>query len=101
MSASAVSIPVRCCLPAGQAAEVLFIVIEGDVLSESGRAPRVFDAASALFGLAATSDFSAGPEGAGVLYLAKPHLFTIARECPDFVVGLAMFRAASQGEASA
>lgn len=77
-------------LPAGQVADVLFVVVEGAVSSAAGLVPVVLDASSALFGLPVRSDYCAGPEGASALCLAKPHLFTIARECPDFVVGLAM-----------
>lgn len=76
-------------LPAGQVAEMLFVVVEGEVLTDAGPAPAVFDAPSALFGVPARSDYRAGPAGVAALCLAKPHLFTIARECPDFVVGLA------------
>lgn len=77
-------------LPAGQVADLLFVVIAGEVVTAGGRAPAVFDAPSALFGLPVSSDYRAGPEGATALCLAKPHLFTIARECPDFVVGLSV-----------
>jgi hypothetical protein len=76
-------------LAAGTVADMLFVVIEGQALTDRGAAPQVFDAPSALFGLPARSDYRAGPEGIAALCLAKPHLFTIARECPDFVVGLA------------
>jgi hypothetical protein len=75
-------------LPAGSAGDLLFIVIEGEVLRGDHAAPPIFDAASALFGLIVRDDYRAGPAGAGVLCLTKPHLFTIARECPDFIVGL-------------
>jgi hypothetical protein len=75
-------------LGAGSVAASLFVVIEGEVLAAEAPAAPVFDASSALFGLPARGDYRAGPEGAGVLCLAKPHLFTIARECPDFIVGL-------------
>lgn len=83
-------------LPAGGVADMLFVVIEGEALTDSGPAPTLFDASSALFGLPVRSDYRAGPEGVGVLCLAKPHLFTIARECPDFVVGLATVAARRQ-----
>jgi CRP-like cAMP-binding protein len=76
-------------LAAGTVADMLFVVIEGQALTDAGPAPAVFDAPSALFGLPARSDYRAGPGGLTALCLAKPHLFTIARECPDFVVGLA------------
>jgi len=77
-------------LPAGHVADMLFVVIEGGVSNAGGPAPAVFDAPSALFGLPVRSDYRAGAQGANALCLAKPHLFTIARECPDFIVGLAV-----------
>jgi hypothetical protein len=80
-------------LSAGHVGEMLFVTVEGQALTAAGPAPAVFDAASALFGLPARNDYRAGPEGLGVLCLAKPHLFTIARECPDFIVGLAAVQA--------
>ena len=73
----------------GMIAEKLIIVVEGKVLLGGQPAPDIFDAESALFGLPAQADYVAGPDGVEALCLAKPHLFTIARECPDFIVGLA------------
>lgn len=75
-------------LPAGGAGDLLFIVTGGEVLRGGHAAPRIFDAASVLFGLTVRDDYRAGPTGADALCLTKPHLFTIARECPDFIVGL-------------
>ncbi|MCT2401530.1 Crp/Fnr family transcriptional regulator [Novosphingobium mangrovi (ex Huang et al. 2023)] len=80
-------------LPAGLAAERLVVVVGGTVLCGGRPAPAVFDAQSALFGLPVRADYVAAPEGVETLCLAKPHLFTIARECPDFIVGLAAERA--------
>lgn len=77
-------------LPAGSVADMLLVIVEGEAFNASGPAPAVFDAPSALFGLPVRSDYRAGIGGASALCLAKPHLFTIARECPDFVVGLAV-----------
>lgn len=51
---------------------------------------RVFGAASILFGLNIERNMNAGPDGLIALCLARPHLFTIARECPDFIVGLSV-----------
>ncbi|TAL35084.1 hypothetical protein [Phenylobacterium sp.] len=75
-------------LPAGLVAEALFVVIAGGAQVEGVAAPVVFDAPGLLFGLATTADYTAGPEGLEALVIAKPHVFTIARECPEFVVGL-------------
>lgn len=75
-------------LPAGLVAEALFVVIEGGALVEGVAAPVVFDAPGLLFGLSTAADYTAGPEGLEALVIAKPHVFTIARECPEFVVGL-------------
>lgn len=80
-------------LAQGIPAEMLFITLSGHALADlaTGAIPAeaLFDAASVLFTLPARCDYLAGPEGLDVLCLAKSHLFTIARECPDFVVGLA------------
>lgn len=78
----------RVILPAGQVAEVLVAQLEGGALTGEAAAPPVFDAPGLLFGLAAAQDYVAGPEGLEALVIAKPHVFTIARECPEFVVGL-------------
>lgn len=75
-------------LPAGVVAETLFVVTDGRALADGRSAPVVFDAPGLLFGLAAAADYVAGPQGLDALVIAKPHVFTIARECPEFVVGL-------------
>jgi hypothetical protein len=75
-------------LPAGPSAEALFVAIGGGAVVEGREAPVVFDAPGLLFGLAVPADYVAGPEGLEALVIAKPHVFTIARECPEFVVGL-------------
>lgn len=80
-------------LAGGAVAERLVVVIAGSVRMVGGTAPSVFDAQSTLFGLPVRCDYIAGPQGADTLCLARPHLFTIARECPDFIVGLAALRA--------
>lgn len=76
-------------LTGGMNAEWLFVLLTGDARVEGSAAPGLFDASSALFGLPVRADHLAGENGAEALCLAKPHLFTIARECPDFIVGLA------------
>jgi len=73
---------------ADQVADMLVITIAGEAHILGERAPAIFDPASALFGLPVRDAILAGPDGLEALCLAKPHLFTIARECPDFVVGL-------------
>ena len=75
-------------LPAGVVAEALYVIIEGGVVVEGRAAPVVFDAPGLLFGLATPAEHTAGPEGLEALVIAKPHVFTIARECPEFVVSL-------------
>lgn len=76
-------------LAAGSIAEFLFVAHGGQALTARGPAAPVFDAPSVLFGLPVRADHHAGPQGFTALCLAKPHLFTIARECPDFIVALA------------
>lgn len=75
-------------IPAGAVADVLFVRLSGGALTEGAPTPAVFDAPGLLFGLAARADHVAGPDGLVALLIAKPHVFTIARECPEFVVGL-------------
>ncbi|MBU2363924.1 MAG: Crp/Fnr family transcriptional regulator [Alphaproteobacteria bacterium] len=75
-------------IPAGTIAEALFVAPVGGAYVDGVAAPGVFDAPGLLFGLAARADYIAGPEGLEALVIAKPHVFTIARECPEFVVGL-------------
>ena len=80
--------PGKVVLPAGVVAEALYVIIEGGAVVEGRAAPVVFDAPGLLFGLATAAEHAAGPEGLEALVIAKPHVFTIARECPEFVVGL-------------
>jgi hypothetical protein len=80
--------PGKVVLPGGIAPEALFVVIEGGAFVDGQPAPVVFDAPGLLFGLAARAHHVAGPDGLEALIVAKPHVFTIARECPEFVVGL-------------
>ncbi|MES2495911.1 MAG: Crp/Fnr family transcriptional regulator [Pseudomonadota bacterium] len=70
-------------------AESLLACIEGDLVGADGSPiTPVFDAPGLLFGLAVPRDCLAGPAGATLLAVAKPHVFTIAREFPEFVVSL-------------
>lgn len=81
--------PGQIVLPAGEVAETLLACVEGELVDADGHpAPPIFDAPGLLFGLAVRKEHRAGPSGATVLAIAKPHVFTIARECPEFVVGL-------------
>ena len=78
----------RLLLAAGAVADHLFVTVGGEALAGEVTALAVFDAPGLLFGLAARADHVAGPDGLAALIIAKPHVFTIARECPEFVVGL-------------
>lgn len=80
--------PGKLVLPEGAVAEALFITLAGCAETTAGVVPAVFDAPGLLFGLAVRTDHLAGPDGLEALVIAKPHVFTIARECPEFVVGL-------------
>lgn len=75
-------------LEAGLPADMLHIVVDGWAMAGEARAPLLFDVPSLLFSLPVAYDYRAGPEGARSLCLVRPHLFTIARECPEFIVGL-------------
>lgn len=72
----------------GHVADMLYVAVDGSALAGAERAPALFDAPSLLFTLPAAHDYRAGPDGFDALCLARPYLFTIARECPDFIVGL-------------
>lgn len=81
--------PGQVVLAGGTVAETLLGWVEGSLVGPDGHiAPPVFDAPGLLFGLAAPGDFVAGPEGLTAIAVAKPHVFTIAREFPEFVVSL-------------
>lgn len=80
--------PGRVVLASGAVAEHLFVAVEGGVRVSGAAGPAVFDAPGLLFGLAAGADHLAGPEGLTALVIAKAHVFTLVRECPEFVVGL-------------
>lgn len=89
--------PGRTVLAAGAVAEALFVRIGGSVEAGGAPAPAIFDAPGLLFGLAAAADYVAGPEGLEAIVIAKPHVFTIARECPEFVAGLRDLKSAPTG----
>lgn len=72
----------------GHVADMLYVAVDGSALAGAERAPALFDAPSLLFTLPAAHDYRAGPDGFDALCLARPYIFTIARECPDFIVGL-------------
>ena len=73
----------------GVAAEMLIARIDGALIGAGGTpAPAVFDAPSLLFGLPMREDYRAGPAGLTAFAIAKPHVFTIAREFPEFIVSL-------------
>lgn len=80
--------PGKLVIPAGTVGEALFVAIAGGAQTGGIAAPVVFDAPGLLFGLGARADYVAGADGLETLVIAKPHVFTIARECPEFVVGL-------------
>jgi hypothetical protein len=80
--------PGRIIIPAGGVADALFVRVTGAATVAEAVAPAVFDPQGLLFGTPARGDYLAGPDGLAALTIAKPHLFTIARECPEFVIGL-------------
>ncbi|WP_162986869.1 Crp/Fnr family transcriptional regulator [Sphingomonas paeninsulae] len=75
-------------IPAGSVAATLFVAIDGVAETTIGPVGAVFDVPGLLFGLGARADVRAGAGGLTALVIAKPHVFTIARECPEFIVGL-------------
>lgn len=81
--------PGQLVIEAGVVPEALFARIEGGLIGASGMtAPTVFDAPGLLFGLGVREDHRAGPDGYSALAIAKPHIFTIAREFPEFVISI-------------
>ncbi|MHA7819561.1 MAG: cyclic nucleotide-binding domain-containing protein [Erythrobacter sp.] len=78
--------------PSGQVPDVMIVATSGAaVLGEETLAP-ILGPSHILFGLSLEREVVAGSQGLEGLCLAKPHLFTLARECPDFIVGLAAMR---------
>lgn len=82
---------------AGQVPDFLIAVTSGSALAGGEPCAAVVGAPAILFGLPLDMPVVAGSDGLEALCLAKPHLFTLARECPDFLVGLA---ALESGDAS-
>ena len=81
--------PGQLVLSAGEVAGTLFAILAGSLIADDGHAaPPVFDAPGLLFGLAVREDHRAGPDGLKTIVIAKPHVFTIAREFPEFIVSL-------------
>lgn len=80
----------------GHIADMLYVAVGGWAMAGNERARALFDAPSLLFTLPAAHDYRAGPSGLNALCLAKPYIFTIARECPDFIVGLIDIEAQAQ-----
>jgi hypothetical protein len=74
---------------AGQVADWMIVATSGRATRAGRDLPPVIGASSILFGLPVAEDVVAGDSGLEALCLAKPQLFTLARECPDFIVGLA------------
>ncbi|HEY9091926.1 hypothetical protein [Parasphingorhabdus sp.] len=81
-------------LPKAKIANILVVQLAGSAVIEQegegqGRpAPAIFDASGLLFGLESVGDYVAGPDGLDALLFAKPHVYTMALECPAFTVGL-------------
>ncbi|MEW4468927.1 Crp/Fnr family transcriptional regulator [Parasphingorhabdus sp. JC815] len=79
-------------LPKGKIADMLVVQTGGGAMIKQGArntpAPAVFDAAGLLFGLATVGDYIAGPDGMDALLFAKPHVYTMALECPAFTIGV-------------
>ncbi len=91
-------------IAAGQVAEIMIVTLSGKAFArqntKQSAVPTIIGAPSILFGEAIAHDIIAEAGGMDTLCLAKPHLFTLARECPDFVVGLTQIGRANFGEMS-
>jgi hypothetical protein len=77
----------------GQVADMLYVVADGSAVADGADALLLFDVPSLLFTLPADREYRAGGGGLRALCLAKPHLFTIARECPEFIAALVDLKA--------
>lgn len=81
-------------LPKATMADMLVVQMGGNaVIKQAGAqqdkpAPVVFDAPGLLFGLATIGDYVAGSDGMDALLFAKPHVYTMALECPAFTIGV-------------
>ncbi len=71
----------------GMVPDVLYVTVDGGTSSPMAL-PSVFDAPALLFGRGVRHDVSAGPMGLRALAITRQHVFTIARECPEFVIDL-------------
>ena len=93
--------PGRLILAGGAVAEALVVRTGGSAETGGAPAPAIFDAPGLLFGLAARADYVAGAEGLEAIVIAKPHVFTLARECPEFVAGLRDLAGEARGSGAA
>ncbi|MEX2570084.1 MAG: hypothetical protein WD737_02195 [Gemmatimonadota bacterium] len=74
---------------AGRSLRNMYLTADGVVTTASGaQLPRVFGAASLLFGTSVDETLRAGPEGCTCLLVRRAHFHTIVNECPGLVVGL-------------
>lgn len=68
-------------------ANYLFMVIDGDVVSESGETTvKVIGVKPILDGSGVSESFVAGSNGATCLRMGKGHFFTTLYECPNVLV---------------
>jgi hypothetical protein len=76
--------------PEGRPLASLHVVAQGAVLSAHDHAPLppVFGAISLLNREPIAGPLVAGPVGAEVIFLARPHFFTLVTECPWLLVDL-------------
>jgi hypothetical protein len=79
-------LPGQIILPGGFVPDRLYCCVEGAAEGIDGM--TVFDVPGLLFGLATSEDVLAGPAGLSAVVIAKPHLFTIVREFPEFIVSI-------------
>lgn len=68
-------------------ANYLFLVVDGDVISESGETSmKVLGVKPILNGSGVSESFVAGSNGATCLRMGKGHFFTTLYECPNVMV---------------
>lgn len=76
----------RCIHVAGAPPPFLVVVVAGGVTGAAGdEEPVTFDLADVLLARDVRRSIHAGPEGVEALLIARPHLFTLARERPELL----------------
>lgn len=74
--------------PAQRPLNHLHVITDGSLLVGGDERTRVVGAVALLNGQLLPTPLVAGPSGAAVILLARPHVFTLITECPWLLVDL-------------